>query len=84
VISITLGPNSATTVGELLAAKPSPAPLGLLRFDYSQLGELMASLDDENRADANARELMTALGLMEIKLVAGDRGVAGWLSFELR
>ena len=82
-ISLALGPHSATEAVAALRGRPVPAPLAVFELDYSRMAGLMA--DDLKGPDAAATQAMLkAFGRAWIQLVADDRGLVVWNSFELR
>jgi hypothetical protein len=81
-IGLALGGDSATTAAEVVAAKPAPAPLTLLQFDYSRLADLIAAFGHDK--DPIGPETLAALGLLTIKMTIAERGPSWWLSFEFR
>jgi hypothetical protein len=82
-IGFGLGSNSATTAVTALDGKPGPAPLVVLAFDYSRLGELMLASQPGPEAEA-MRDMFKAFGLATFQLLVDARGLVSWWSFELR
>ncbi|TMQ11693.1 MAG: hypothetical protein E6J90_33795 [Deltaproteobacteria bacterium] len=82
-IGVALGRNSATAAAELLKARPAPAPLAFLSFDYRRLGELV--LRNEHGKDLeDMRDVVQSFGQFAFQLVVDDRGPVLWTSIELR
>ena len=82
-IAVAVGAVSAGHAVDALAGKAVPAPLMVLQYDYSQLGDLMTFNQSGSDAD-NMRAMMKAFGVATMQLLADERGFVAWGSFELR
>ncbi len=82
-IGLGLGANSATTAAEALQGRAGPAPLALVMFDYSRMGDLLLASTRDLEADY-MREFIKAFGLATFQLLVDARGVVMWGAFEMR
>jgi hypothetical protein len=85
-IGVGLGANSATTSVDAIHGKPGPAPLALIQYDYSRLGELMnAAMPKGADADMmrDMMDMMKMFGMATIQLVADARGFVMWMSLDI-
>ncbi len=85
-IGVGLGASSATTAVDAIQGKAGPAPLALIRYDYSRIGELMNALPQGPQAAMMRdmmHDLMSMFGVATIQLVADARGFVMWMSLEL-
>lgn len=78
-LGIAFGPKSEATVVDLVNARPVPAPLAMFQLDYTRIGRIAPSFTP----DSNQGRVAAALGLMTTQLVADDRGLVVWTSFDL-
>jgi hypothetical protein len=78
-LGLAFGPKSEATVVDLVNARPVPAPLAVFQLDYPRI----ASIAPNFTADSNERRVAEALGLTTMQLVADDRGLVVWTSFDL-
>lgn len=81
-IALALGPHSATKAVAALRGRPVPAPLAVLEVDYSRMGELLAASGGSD-PDATAA-MVKAFGRAWVQVLADERGLVVWNSFELR
>jgi hypothetical protein len=79
-IAAASGPGSAERVAELIAARPTPAPLAVLRADYARLRDFTPRADQ----DPDAWRMVQAMGVGTMQLVADDRGLVVWSSFDVQ
>ena len=76
--AIALGAGSAKAAQDALGGVAKPAPLMLMRFDYSRFSELTPD------ADAATKAMYSSMGMGDMSLTIDDRGVVSWFSFELK
>jgi hypothetical protein len=82
-IAVAVGSLSAGRAVDGLAGKAVPAPLLVLQYDYSQLGDFMTVGQTGPDAE-NMRAMMKAFGVATMQVLADERGLVAWGSFELR
>jgi hypothetical protein len=78
-IAAASGPDSAAQVTELIAARSTPAPLAVLRTDYARLRDF-----SPRGMDPDGWRVAAAMGVGTMQLVADDRGLVVWTSFDLQ
>jgi hypothetical protein len=81
-LAIGLGADSGK-VTDLLGGKPQPAPLALMIFDYQRIGDLIPSNPDDPQS-VDVKQLMSALGVLNMQFSVDDRGVVAWMTFGMK
>jgi len=81
-LAIGLGADS-DKVTDLLGGKPQPAPLALMIFDYQRIGDLIPN-DPNDPESVDVKQLMSALGVLNMQFSVDDRGVVAWMTFGMK
>jgi hypothetical protein len=70
-------------VTDLLGGKPAPAPLALMIFDYQRIGDLVP-INPADPSSADMKQMMSALGVLDMTLTVDERGLVAWMSFGMK
>jgi hypothetical protein len=73
----------AGKVTDLLGGKAAPAPLALMSFDYQRLGDLIPSNPNDPQS-VDMKQMMQALGVLNMQLIVDERGLVAWMTFGLK
>jgi len=77
-LAVALGAGSSKAAQDGLGGTAKPAPLVVMRFDYSRFSEISP---DTSAAD---KAMYAAMGMGDMTLTIDDRGIVSWFSFELK
>lgn len=82
-LAVGVGVDSGKVTDLLLGGKPAPAPLALMIFDYQRIGDLIPTNPNDPES-ADMKQLMTALGMLNMTLTVDERGLVAWMSFGMK
>jgi hypothetical protein len=80
-LAVALGKSSESRVTDALRGKPVPAPLAVMRVDYSRMGAFMTSM---GTGDPATLAMMQVFDLATMQLLVDDRGLVAWMSVDMR
>jgi len=81
-LAVGFGADS-TKVTDLLGGTPAPAPLAFMIFDYQRIGDLIPNNPNDPES-ADMRQLVSALGVLNMTLTVDERGLVAWMSFGMK
>lgn len=81
-LAIGVGADSGK-VTDLLGGKSAPAPLALMIFDYQRIGGLIP-MNPNDPQSADMKQLMSALGVLNMTLTVDERGLVAWMEFGMK
>jgi hypothetical protein len=81
-IAVATGPGSDRVAGDVLGGTAGTAPLMLMRYDYAQMSDLLASVDPVS--GPMLRDIYKAFGVATMQVTADDRGLVMWAVVEMK